>query len=112
MIKPSLFAVGAIALSSGSAIAGNVYLNPEANVGIGADSGVGGGIGELHVGYSFDNGAYLQAGPAALFPDSGETEIKFSGKAGIGSGPLYGEVSFITGDELTFGLKAGAKFNL
>ena len=47
-----------------------------------------------------------------LIPDSGESEIEISGKAGIGSGPVYGEVSFITGDELTVGIKAGAKFNL
>ena len=32
-------------------------------------------------------------------------DIEISGKAGIGSGPLYGEVSFITGDETTVGVK-------
>ena len=37
-------------------------------------------------------------------------DIEISGKAGIGSGPLYGEVSFITGDETTVGVKVGSKF--
>ena len=36
------------------------YVNPELNVGVGLDSGVGSGILEGHVGYDFDNGAYVQ----------------------------------------------------
>ena len=79
---------------------------------IGTDSGFGAAIVEGHVGYDFDNGAYVQAGPALLVPDSGETDLEISGKAGISNGPLYGEVSFITGDEFTVGIKAGAKFSL
>ena len=47
------------------------YVNPELNVGVGLDSGVGSGILEGHVGYDFDNGAYVQAGPAVVFPDAG-----------------------------------------
>ena len=43
------------------------YVNPELNVGVGLDSGVGSGILEGHVGYDFDNGAYVQAGPAVVF---------------------------------------------
>jgi hypothetical protein len=87
------------------------YVNPELNVSAGLDSGVGSGILEGHIGYDFDNGAYIQAGPAAIFPDAGEKEIELTGKAGISGGPLYGEVSFSTGDELGLGFKTGAKFS-
>ena len=113
MIK-SLIVSGAVVTAAALASpvsAGSVYVNPEFNTGIGTDSGVGGAILEGHIGYEFDNGAYMQVGPAALFPDDGEMEdIEISGKAGIGSGPLYGEVSFITGDETTVGVKVGSKF--
>ena len=102
--------VGSAVLAS-PASAGSLFLNPEYNGSIGSDSGVGGAIPEGHMGYEFDNGAYLQVGPAAVFPDSGEMQdIEISGKAGMGSGPLYGEVSFITGDETTVGIKIGSKF--
>ena len=87
------------------------YANPELNVGVGLDSGVGSGILEGHIGYDFDNGAYVQAGPALIFPDAGEKDVEFTGKAGISGGPLYGEVSFGTGDELGLGFKTGAKFS-
>ena len=112
MIKSALGAAAALLTFGGAGMAGEVYVNPEVNTGFGTDSGFGSAIVEGHVGYDFDNGAYVQAGPAVLIPDSGESEIELSGKAGIGSGPLYGEVSFITGDELTVGIKAGAKFNI
>ena len=112
MIKSVLCAAGAIAATAGAGVCGSLYVNPEVNVGVGADTGLGGATGEMHVGIEFDNGAYIQAGPAALVPKVGKTEIEWSGKAGIGSGPLYGEVSFITGDEVSFGVKAGAKFQL
>nr|BAR24825.1 unknown [uncultured Mediterranean phage uvMED] len=102
--------VSAAALAS-PALAGEMYVNPELNTSVGTDSGVGAAILETHVGYEFDNGAYVQVGPAAIFPDDGEMEdIEISGKAGIGSGPLYGELSFITGDETTVGVKVGSKF--
>ena len=102
--------VSAAALAS-PVIAGDLYVNPELNTSVGTDSGVGAAILEGHVGYEFDNGAYVQGGPAAIFPDDGDMEdIEISGKAGIGSGPIYGELSFITGDETTIGVKVGSKF--
>ena len=72
---------------------------------------MGGGC-EGHIGYEFDNGAYIQVGPAASFPDSGEMEdIEISGKAGMSSGPGYTEVSFVSGDDDTsINLKVGSKF--
>ena len=111
MIKRVTGAIG-LAVALGCPVyAGSLYVNPEFNTAIGTDSGVGGGLLEAHVGFEFDNGAYVQVGPAAIFPDDGEMEdIEISGKAGIGSGPLYGEVSFITGDETTVGVKVGSKF--
>jgi hypothetical protein len=87
------------------------YINPELNASAGIDSGTGGATLETHVGYDFDNGAYIQAGPAAVLPDSGENEVELTGKAGISGGPLYGEISFSTGDELNLGFKTGAKFS-
>lgn len=115
MLK-SLFVSGAVVTAAALAFpadstAGELYVNPEANFGVGLDSGVGGGIVEGHIGYGFDNGAYVQVGPALLLPDSGENEFEVSGKAGISAGPLYGEVSFITGDEVSLGFKTGAKFS-
>ena len=87
--------------------AGSVYVNPEFNTGW-YDSGVGGAF--LRSSAMSLTTVPTQVGPAALFPDDGEMEdIEISGKAGIGSGPLYGEVSFITGDETTVGVKL-AKF--
>jgi hypothetical protein len=110
MIKRLVFGAiaGALALAPLSARA-DWYVNPELNMSAGLDSGTGSGILEGHIGYDFDNGAYVQAGPAAIFPDSGEKEIELTGKAGISSGPLYGEVSFSTGDETSLGFKTGFK---
>ena len=89
----------------------DVYYNPEVNVGIGSESGLGAAVVDAHVGYRFENGAYLQAGPSVVVPDQGEVELEVSGKAGISYGPMYGEVSFMTGDEQTgVNLKVGGVF--
>ena len=110
MIKRLVFGVaaGAVALVPSSALAGP-YVNPELNVGAGFDDGISGGSLELHGGYSFANGAYVQVGPALMFTTS-DSEFEISGKAGQSWGPAYGEVSFMTGDELSIGFKAGAKW--
>ena len=81
MIKRLVFGVaaGALALAPLS-VRADWYVNPELNVGVGLDSGVGSGILEGHVGYDFDNGAYIQAGPALIFPDAGEKDVEFTGK--------------------------------
>ncbi len=112
MIKRLAFGVaaGALALAPLSARA-DWYINPELNASAGIDSGTGAATLETHVGYDFDNGAFIQAGPAAVLPDSGENEVELTGKAGISGGPLYGEISFSTGDELSLGFKTGAKFS-
>jgi len=112
MIKRLVFGVaaGALALAPLSARA-DWYINPELNASAGLDSGTGGATLETHIGYDFENGGYIQAGPAAVLPDSGENEVEFTGKAGISGGPLYGEISFSTGDEFSLGFKTGAKFS-
>ena len=114
MIKRLVFGVaaGALALAPLSARADEgFYVNPEINIGVGTETGVGGAVTDLHVGYEFSNGAYVQAGPSLVTPDTGDSEIEFSGKAGISGGPLYGELSFATGDNETTGnVKIGARF--
>ena len=112
MLKSALGAVAALLAFGGAGICGEVFLNPEFNGSAGADTGFGAASREGHIGYEFDNGISIQAGPALLIPDQGESEVELSGKVNVGSGPLYGEASFITGDELTVGIKAGARFGL
>ena len=66
MIK-SLIVSGAVVTAAALASpvsAGSVFVNPEYNTSVGTDSGVGGAILEGHIGYEFDNGAYVQVGPA------------------------------------------------
>lgn len=112
MLKSALGAVAALLAFGSAGICGEVFLNPEFNGSAGADTGFGAASLEGHIGYEFDNGISIQAGPALLIPDQGESEVELSGKVNVGSGPLYGEASFITGDELTVGIKAGARFGL
>ena len=112
MIKSALGAVAALLAFSGAGVAGELFVNPEFNGSAGADTGFGAASLDGHIGYQFDNGVSVQAGPVLLIPDSGESEIEFSGKVNVGSGPLYGEASFITGDELTVGIKAGARWGI
>jgi hypothetical protein len=50
-------------------------------------------------------------GPSLVTPDTGDSEIELSGKAGISGGPIYTEVSFSTGDtETTGNIKVGGRF--
>jgi len=111
MIKffSALSAAASVAALAPMSVTAGPFVNPELNVGAGFDDGISGGSLELHGGYSFDNGAYIQAGPALTFSTS-DSEVEISGKAGQSWGPAYGEVSFMTGDELSIGFKAGAKW--
>ena len=112
MIKRLVFgvAVGALASAPLSARA-DWFVNPEINIGVGTETGVGGAVTDLHVGYEFKNGAYAQMGPSLVTPDTGDSEIELSGKAGISGGPIYTEVSFSTGDtETTGNIKVGGRF--
>ena len=60
MIKSALGAVAALLTFGGAGMAGEVYVNPEVNTGFGTDPGFGSAIVEGHVGYDFDNGAYVK----------------------------------------------------
>ena len=91
------------------------YVNVEANSGF-TGSDYTGSVTDVHVGYEGANW-YVQGGPALIAPDGGDGDVELSGKAG-GSYPVsdelsvYGEVSFITGDDdNNYGAKVGAKSN-
>ena len=103
-----------LGMAHGAAIAGP-YVNIESNSGIVGSDYVGSAV-DNHVGYEGSNW-YVQGGPTIILPDSGDSSVELSGKAG-GSVALtenfgaYGEVSFITGDDDTsYGTKVGVKYN-
>jgi hypothetical protein len=113
MLK-TLLVSGAVAIAGaalGSPAIAGPYFNPEANVGSN-DQGVTGMDMDLHVGIE-GQGAYAQIGPLVRVPDTGDTEVGVSGKAGFGFGPGYTELSFATIDsDTTLNLKVGGKFDL
>ena len=102
-----------LGMAHGAAIAGP-YVNIEANSGW-SGTDYGGTVIDNHVGYEGANW-YIQGGPSVVSPDGGDSTVELSGKAG-GSYPLsdklsvYGEFSFLTGDETNYGTKVGAKYN-
>ena len=109
-------AVSAAALAS-PALA-DVYVNPEFNGGSYGNDWLGGTL-NLDVGYEVSDGPYsfyIQGGPAIVMPDGVESEIEFAGKFG-GSvavsekASVYGELSGMTGDELSIGSKLGIKYS-
>ena len=108
----SIIAAGFLLGCSQGAIAGP-YANIEANSGF-YGSDYTGTATDVHVGYEGANW-YVQGGPALLAPDGADGDVELSGKAG-GSYDVndalsvYGEVSFITGDENGYGTKVGAKY--
>lgn len=102
-----------LGMAHGAAIAGP-YVNVETNSGFVGNDYTGAAT-DVHVGVEGDNW-YLQGGPALLTPDGADGDVELSGKAG-GSYPVsdklsvYGEFSFLTGDETNYGTKVGAKYN-
>ena len=108
-------AVSAAALAS-PALA-DVYLNPEYNGAVYGDDLLGGAL-NLDVGYEVSDGPYsfyIQGGPAIVMPDGVESEIEFAGKFGGSVAvsekvSVYGELSGMTGDELSIGSKLGMKY--
>ena len=99
--------------SHGAAIAGP-YVNVEANSGYAGNDYTGTVI-DNHVGYEGNNW-YVQGGPAVVLSDGAESELELSGKLGGTTSlserlALYGEVSFLTGDnDTSYGTKAGLKY--
>ena len=108
----SIIAAGFLLGCAQGAIAGP-YANVEANSGF-YGSDYTGSATDVHVGYEGANW-YVQGGPALLAPDGADGDIELSGKAGGSYNvndalSVYGEVSFITGDENGYGTKVGAKY--
>ena len=123
MLKKIAGALGAIALSAGSAVAApGYYVNVENNAGwIGSDS-VGNAT-DFHIGADGMLGEsfawYGQLGPQLQVPNGGDTDVVLSGKIG-GSLPItdstsaYVEASFVTDDDANaYGTKLGftTRFN-
>ena len=117
MLKKIAGALGAIALSAGSAVAApGYYVNVENNAGwIGSDS-VGNAT-DFHIGADGMLGEsfawYGQLGPQLQVPHGGDTDVVLSGKIG-GSLPItdstsaYVEASFVTDDDANaYGTKLG-----
>ena len=122
-MKAIIAAAAAAPLMATPAFAGP-YVNIESNSGFtGTDYdstllethlGVEGALGE-------NAGWYVQAGPAIVMPDNGDTTTELSGKVGIGvdvteSLNVYGEVAAITTEAINFdedlnvGVKLGVKY--
>ncbi len=110
----SIIAAGFLLGCAQGAIAGP-YVNVEANSGW-AGTDYGGTVIDNHVGYEGSNW-YIQGGPSIVAGDAVDSEVELSGKAGGSvalseSLDLYGEVSFITGDDSNnYGTKAGLKYS-
>ena len=115
----SIIAAGALLALSSPAYAG-AYANVENNAAwVGGDYDAA--VTEVHAGYEFDNGIYIQGGPAFVSVEGEDLETEYSGKVGIVAGvsenlDVYGEVSFITEDqsfdtsELNVGTKVGVTY--
>jgi hypothetical protein len=115
MLK-SFFAASVFLLAGSSAIAGP-YFNPEFNGSSTGDSYNGGSL-NFDLGYEVSEGAYnfyIQGGPAVLMPNGADNETEFAGKFGgsiaaSDNVSVYGEISGITGDDFSWGTKAGMKY--
>ena len=109
-------AVSAAALAS-PALA-DVYVNPEFNGGSYGNDWLGGTL-NLDVGFEGSSGAYsyyIQGGPAVVMPDGEDQELELAGKFGgsvavAENVSVYGEMSGMTGDELSIGTKLGMKYS-
>ena len=106
--------IAGLLISAGAAAQAGPYVNVEANSGF-VGSEYGGTVIDNHIGYEGENW-YIQGGPAAVAPDGGDAELEFSGKVGATTAladnvSLYGELSFLTGDnDTSYGTKAGVKW--
>ena len=115
-----LIASGVAATASALALPAysNVYVNPEFNGGSYGDDYLGGTL-NLDVGYEGSSGAYsyyIQGGPAIVMPNGAENEVEFAGKFGGAiqaseNVSVYGELSAISGDELSVFSKLALKYS-
>ena len=104
----------------GSLVSASPYANIENNASW-QNSEFGVGLTEVHAGYEFGSGIYVQGGPAFVSTKDAEGSTEYSGKLGFGTDlsndlNLYGEVSFLTEDkefdvdELGIGTKVGVTY--
>jgi len=99
----TIIAAGALLAISSPAYAGGAYGNVENNAAWdGGDYSTA--VTEVHAGYEFDNGVYVQGGPAFVSVEGEDLQTEYSGKVGIISDvsdnvEVYGEVAFITEDQ-------------
>lgn len=106
--------VAASAVALGSPARSEIYLNPEYNGATYGNNSLGGTL-TTDVGYRTSDGSYsfyIQGGPAIVMPSGVDSELEFAGKFGGSvkvqdNVSVYGEISAITGDELTVGSKVG-----
>ena len=109
-----------LGMAHGTVAVAGPYANIENNAAFLGEE-FGASVTEVHAGYEFDNGIYLQGGPAFLAIDGEEGAVEYSGKIGYSTElnedlDLYGEVSFITEDkefgfdELSWGTKVGLTY--
>ena len=115
----SILAAGALLAISAPAYAGGAYVNVENNAAfIGGDYEAA--VTDLHVGYEWDNGIYVQAGPAFIDVDGEGLSTEYSGKLGteFAAGEnvsIYGELSLITDgqsfdEDLRLGTQVGVTY--
>ena len=117
----SIIAAGILlGAAHGSVVAAAPYANIENNASF-AGKEFGSAVTEVHAGYEFESGLYLQGGPAFISVDGQPGTTEYSGKVGYGTElsedlSFYGEVSFITVDkefefdELNFATKVGVTY--
>ena len=114
----SIIAAGLLLGASAPAFAGP-YANIENNAAW--QDGFDTAVTETHVGYEFENGVYVQGGPAFISVDGEEGSTEISGKIGASREvsenlEVYGEVGFITEDqsfdyeEISFATKVGLTY--
>ena len=117
----SIIAAGLLlGMAHGTAAVAGPYANIENNASFVGDE-FGTAVTEVHAGYEFESGLYLQGGPAFIARDGEEGATEYSGKVGYATElsedlDLYGEVGFITTDqefewdELALATKVGVTY--
>lgn len=116
----SIIAAGILLASSTAPAFAGPYANIENNAGwVGKE--FGSSVTEVHAGYEFENGFFLQGGPAFVAIKGEEGAVEYSGKVGYVTDlsedlTAYAEVAFITEgkefefDELNLGTKVGLTY--
>jgi hypothetical protein len=119
----TLYGAAAFALIAAPASIAGPYINAETNASW-TDKKYTNATTDLHIGYAGANDTgkvsyYVQGGPAFVAVKDADTETRLSGKAGgsiavSDSTDIYGEVSFLTGEEeenFGSGGKLGVKYS-